>query len=109
MPFVLTTAHTLQCLHAGAVTLTPAAKLVVGGNPVLTNVGPVTSCPLPPPMGTIKCTTVNVTAGKAAKLTVGGTPVLLSSLAATATSPPANPGGALSFFPVPAPTKLNAV
>lgn len=111
MPFVLTNAHTLQCPHGGSVTKTPAAKLVVQSNAVLTGVGPVTTCPLVATAATptdVKCTTVTVTAGPATKLIVGGTPVLLSTLAAAAVAP-SSPGGALSFVPPAAPTKLNAV
>lgn len=110
MPFVLTNAHTPQCLHGGTVTKTPAPKLMIEGNPALTSVGPVTTCSWsPPPATNVKCTTVSITAGQATKLKVGGSPVLLSSLVATATSPPANPGGPISFVPPATPTKVNAV
>jgi hypothetical protein len=111
MPFVLTNAHTLQCLHAGSVTKIPAAKLVVQGNAVLTGVGPVTTCPLVATSATptdVKCTTVSVAAGPATKLIVGVKPVLLSTLTATAVAP-SSPGGPLSFVPPATPTKLNAV
>jgi hypothetical protein len=113
MPFVLTNAHTPQCLHLGNVTKTTASKLVIQGNAALTSVGPVTSCPVVATMAQptlVKCTTVTVApAGKATKLKVGGTPVLLNPLAATADAPPANPGGALSCVPPATPTKVSAV
>lgn len=112
MPTVLTNLHVLSCPHAGSVKKTTASKLVIQTQPVLTNVGPVTMCPLvPPPSSNVKCTVVTITAGQATKLKVGGTPVLLSTLVASATAPPANPGGPLVYVPpgAPTPTKLNAV
>jgi hypothetical protein len=114
MAFVLTNLHVLNCPHVAPATKTPAPKLVVETQAVLTNVGPVTGCTNTPTMATptnVVCTTVTISAGKATKLKVGGTPVLLSTLSASAASPPANPGGPLVYVPPgpPTPTKLNAV
>src|SRR5512139_255600 len=100
MPTVLTNLHVINCAHGFPVTKTTASKLVVQGQPALTNLGPANCTLAPPPMSNIACTAVTITAGKATKLNVGGTPVLLSNLAAKAL-PPANPGGSLVFLPSP--------
>lgn len=101
MPAVLTTADTLTCkIGQGTVKVQGAAKLIAGGNPVLTQAGvlgkPVSACappgtPPPPP-----CTAVaTIASGIATKLLVASSPVLLSAMIGTG-GPGAHPIGPAS-------------
>ena len=109
MPAVLTATSKVTCTHIkGLAGKVIASKLQVRGAAVLTGLGPVTGCPWsPPPASNVKCTTVSISSGKANKLQINGVSVLLSSLAAKADAPPANPGGPLIV--TPSQTKLTTV
>lgn len=104
-------ADTATCQHGAALTKVPAAKLLVQGKPVVTDlpaVGAMPTCPMVPTSATpsnVPCTVIKVTAGQATKLKVGGVPVLLATVAGSA-SAPASPGGAL--MAVVGPKKLSA-
>ena len=105
-------ADTATCQHGAPLTKVPAAKLLVQGKPVVTDlpaVGSSPTCPMVPTNATpsnVVCTAIKVTAGQAATLKVGGVAVLLATVAGSA-SPPASPGGAL--MAVVGPKKLSAI
>jgi len=85
MPFVLTTASTVQCAHGGTVALKASqTRLTVDGNPALGPLdlvgAPIASCSVPATPGSAPCLTVaSVVAGPAATLLVAGAPVLLDT------------------------------
>jgi hypothetical protein len=88
MANALITGSTVTCGHKppGVVVPQSAAKLAVGGKPVLVessikNIGPGCTATK---QGDVPCATVTgVTAGRSAKLFTGGSPVILESLGGT--------------------------
>ena len=106
MPFVLTDADTIVCVHTtGSAAKVLAPKLQVQNKAVLTNLKAVTGCDwVPPPSSRVACTTVTITGGRATKLKVGGVGVLLGSLTGNAVG---TPGGPLSV--ATSPKKLTAI
>ncbi|WP_248962843.1 hypothetical protein [Sphaerisporangium perillae] len=88
MARVLTTESTVTCGHVPPGTVVPqsAAKLAVGGKPVLVESGIKTigtGCTVRA-QGDVPCATVTaITGGRSAKLFAGGFPVMLDSLAGT--------------------------
>jgi hypothetical protein len=82
--FLLTTASTVLCAHAGRATATsPSARVKVAGSPATTQPAPysVAGCALPPPAGGPCVTATWVVA--ATRVRADGMPVLLQDSVAT--------------------------
>lgn len=78
MPFVLTAASTVQCMHGGAATAVPSnTRVLADGSPILveSDVHMVAGCAFNVSGAPVPCVTISWSAG-ASKVKVNGTPVL---------------------------------
>ncbi len=81
MPFVLHANATILCLHGGqAMATAPNPRVMVGGQPVVTQAAPhtVAGCPFNVSGSPVPCVTAQWVTG-ALRVLVGGVPVLLQS------------------------------
>ena len=85
MPFILHANATVLCLHGGQAQATaPNPRVMVGGQPVVTQAAPhtIAGCPFSTPGGPMPCVTAQWITG-ATRVLAGGQPVLLQTSQAT--------------------------